>query len=267
MNVLLAVMMMQAATAVPAQPTGKWTVSYEDSMCVLSRTYGPVQIGFKPVTFGEVADVLIIIDTKGPGYRLGRGRLVLRPGEAAIEGRVRSWKVPDADKRVIALEVPRSSLPQIAAATELAISADEQRITIAQINGPKAFAALDACESDLTAVFQPNIEASTDAPEPEPIVADPAFSSGQPARWLTQDDYPAEAVRLRLEGTTVARWIIGTDGRVKKCLVTERSDHPGLDAVVCKMLGERGRYSPARDANGRPIESRAGRRVVWKLPN
>lgn len=271
--ILVAAMLAQSASGAPLAalpPTGKWVIEYEDKMCVLSRTYGTGeaarQVAIKPVTFGDVADIVIVTDDNSTEYRLGTGRLVLQPSDATIEGRVRSWRVPDQPKRVVALEVPRASLPQIAVATGLAITADRADFSIAQAGGAKALAALDTCEKDLAAAFEPDGRVIGHAlPELSPV-ADPATATGDAARWITQKDYPAEAVRLRLEGTTNARWVIGIDGRVKKCIVTARSDHPGLDAVVCKALEERGRYRPAQDANGRAIESRASRRVVWKLP-
>lgn len=271
--ILAAAMLMQTASGAPPAalpPSGKWVIEYEENMCVLSRTYGTGEaarlVAIKPVTFGDVADIVMVTDDRSTDYRLEKGRLVLQPGGAVIEGRVRSWRVPDQPKHVVALEVPRTSLPQIAAATGLAITADGTNVSIVQAGGTKALAALDACEKDLATSLEPDGRVIGDTvPELSPI-ADPATASGPAAQWITTDDYPAEALRLRLDGTTDARWVIGIDGRVKKCIVTARSDHPGLDAVVCKALEKRGRYRPAQDANGRAIESKASRRVVWRLP-
>lgn len=266
MSVVLGLVLVQAA-AVAVKPSGKWEVSYEDSMCILSRSYGPARVAFKPVIFGEVADVILVTDDGNREYRLGRGRVVIQPGGAVIEARVRSWKADKQSKRVVALEVPRASLPQIAAANVLAISADRQNITIAQSGGIKAFAALNTCEENLIVSMEPSSRSADLVETADPTGRDTVQAHGSPAYWLTADDYPMEAVRQRLQGTTYARWIIGTDGRVKHCMITGRSDHPALDEIVCQALRERGRYRPATGPDGRPVETTASRRVVWKLPN
>lgn len=263
---IAALMAMQAAagTAQALEPSSKWTVEYEDNMCVLSRGYGAGKamrvVGIKPVTFGDMIDIVMVVDSGDSTYRLGSGTLTLEPAGEVIEGRVRSWKTPGKPKRIVALEVPRAALPRIAAANRLSIKADKAAIRIVNVGAVKAMAALDACEKDLAASLEPD---TTPGAQPLAVAASSATS---PAQWMTPNDYPQEAVHLKLDGTTVARWVIGTDGRVKKCVVTERSDHPALDAVLCTVLEQRGRYRPAEDANGRPIETEASRRVVWRLP-
>jgi len=74
-------------------------------------------------------------------------------------------------------------------------------------------------------------------------------------RWLTgfitDDDYPAEARRLGVEGTVLLAVFITADGTVREVRLA-RGTHPSLDAVaLAKVQGAT--FSPARDGQGRPI--------------
>jgi protein TonB len=99
------------------------------------------------------------------------------------------------------------------------------------------------------------------------VVSKAAGAKGDPARWITQDDYPPGALRREESGTTAVSWEINTQGRVENCRVTSSSGSSDLDQAVCRLLERRGRYSPALDQAGNPMRSRASRRVVWQLPD
>lgn len=90
---------------------------------------------------------------------------------------------------------------------------------------------------------------------------------GKVTEWISADDYPPEAIRRNQQGRTGLRWTIGVDGRVSKCGVTRSSGSAWLDAAGCRALIQRGRYEPARDADGRAIPSTASRTIVWRLPD
>ena len=68
------------------------------------------------------------------------------------------------------------------------------------------------------------------------------------------DDYPAAALRAKEEGTVRAQLTVGTDGRVKACKIVHSSNSDALDSATCSILMRRARFTPARDANGRPVE-------------
>lgn len=102
-------------------------------------------------------------------------------------------------------------------------------------------------------------------PVPDSEVASPAIGQDE-ASWITANDYPAESVRREEEGTTRLRWTIGSDGAVRDCEVVEPSGFDRLDRAGCAALEYRGRYTPARDRQGRPVATTKTRRVVWRLP-
>ena len=92
---------------------------------------------------------------------------------------------------------------------------------------------------------------------------------GLPAEWLrgaiTPRDYPPALVERRVEGTVHLRFVVARDGRVRDCRVTRSSGAPLLDATTCRLIVQRFRYRPARDAAGRPVEEVILGDHAWQL--
>jgi protein TonB len=65
-------------------------------------------------------------------------------------------------------------------------------------------------------------------------------------------DYPAASPDV--EGTTFTRIAVGADGRVRDCRVMRSSGFAVLDETTCRLIRQRYRYAPAKDAQGRPVE-------------
>ena len=80
---------------------------------------------------------------------------------------------------------------------------------------------------------------------------------GMGSRWLKgrirNADYPREVAAAGVEGNLTTRYVIGANGRVTGCSVTETSGNAVLDAVTCRLVIERYRYRPARDARGKKV--------------
>jgi len=66
-------------------------------------------------------------------------------------------------------------------------------------------------------------------------------------------DYPRALRDAGVEGDLTTRYVIGTDGRIADCRVVKSSGSALLDATTCRLVMERFRYRPARDANGRKV--------------
>ncbi|MEH3160393.1 MAG: TonB family protein [Sphingomonas taxi] len=258
--------MAQTAPPTPAVPSGKWNVGYQPDHCYVARQYGEggdaYTVGIKPVTWGKVADVLVVRPSDGADYRLGKGSVMLDHGER-IAGRVRSWQTADGGSRIVALEVPRDKIAAIAGATTLDIDADGQRTIVAQKGGAAVAAALAACEKKLTDEIDA-LTTSRDSLHPDPK----SRAYGAPeSEWITPLDYPAEAARSRWQGVTSVRWVVDADGRVRRCWITGRSDNPGLDDLVCKLVKDRASYRSMLTADGKPASFVAGRIVTWSVEN
>jgi len=100
-----------------------------------------------------------------------------------------------------------------------------------------------------------------------PLPAGSVPARGRPVTWITNEDYPAEALRNNWQGAVRIRWTIDVAGRAVNCQVLESSGHEVLDRTACDLIENRAAYEPARDPQGNAIPSEDMRRVVWKLPD
>lgn len=82
---------------------------------------------------------------------------------------------------------------------------------------------------------------------------------------IRNSDYPRSAARAQAEGTVVAKYTVGTDGRPRGCSVIRTSGNAELDATTCRLIEKRFRYRPARDAQGRAVPEVKGWKQVWWL--
>jgi TonB family protein len=89
---------------------------------------------------------------------------------------------------------------------------------------------------------------------------------GNPAYWVTPEDYPAEALHARRAGIVSFRLDIDERGDVSKCTVTGSSGTPILDQTACDLLSERGKFIPPVDADGKPARTYYLSRVRWQIP-
>ncbi len=79
-------------------------------------------------------------------------------------------------------------------------------------------------------------------------------------------DYPRAARRAGIEGSVAVQFTVRPDGSVSDCEVLRSSANAELDATTCRLIEERFRYEPARDAQGRPTTEVVRRTFEWMLP-
>ena len=103
-------------------------------------------------------------------------------------------------------------------------------------------------------------------PPPPPRTVEPARASANLASYVSDDDYPASALRSEDEGTTGFRLTVGPDGRVTNCTVTSSSGSTALDTATCRILRSRARFTPARDNTGQPTtDTRQPAASRWRI--
>ncbi|HEY0596635.1 energy transducer TonB [Sphingopyxis sp.] len=99
-----------------------------------------------------------------------------------------------------------------------------------------------------------------------PESAEPMEPATFPGSWATNDDYPARAMREEREGTTGFQLTIGADGLPSACDIISSSGHGDLDATTCRLVMERARFKPGRDAKGKPTGGTYSNRIRWQIP-
>jgi protein TonB len=108
------------------------------------------------------------------------------------------------------------------------------------------------------------------APRGEDPGAPAAMPAATPARLISgavsNDDYPAEALRSGAQGSVAARITIGPAGRVNSCSIERSSGNAMLDSVTCRLFQVRYRFAPARDARGNPVSESRTQVLTWRLP-
>jgi TonB family protein len=103
-------------------------------------------------------------------------------------------------------------------------------------------------------------------PAEEEPVGSPGRPAGNPGQWVTNDDYPASAMRQEHEGTSGFRLTYDATGRTTGCEITSSSGFAELDAATCRLLVERARFVPGRDAKGAQVGGTYSNRIRWQIP-
>ena len=95
--------------------------------------------------------------------------------------------------------------------------------------------------------------------------------SGPPVRTrrirghFTNEDYPRAAEGAGIQGTVVARLIVGTKGRVTACRIRLSSGSEALDEATCRIILKRFRFAPALDASGAATTDIVEWEQAWSL--
>ena len=95
--------------------------------------------------------------------------------------------------------------------------------------------------------------------------ADRVQDSYNPASWVTNDDYPAEALRNGEQGSVGIEFTVTPKGRASDCKVAQSSGSQLLDRTTCALITERARYNPALDAKGRAVAQTKRLRFRWQI--
>ena len=107
-------------------------------------------------------------------------------------------------------------------------------------------------------------------PQPSPrhisFAPKDARALGNPASWVSAEDYPAADMREEHAGTTRFTLSISAGGQVSSCVVTRSSGWPGLDAVACQLITRRAHFAPATDDTGAHVAGSYAGAIRWEIP-
>lgn len=119
--------------------------------------------------------------------------------------------------------------------------------------------ALETCEDDLLAGWGVDAKQSR-------LQSVGATPSGNPGRWVTNNDYPRADFFNKNEGTTTFLLTVGADGALTSCRVIGSSGFATLDAQTCILLRDRATFHPAKDGAGKAVAGFYVNKVLWQVP-
>ncbi len=271
MKLMILVALALIATApAPAPPAplpsvGPWQVEYADAMCALSHQFGTgpsaVTLVFRPWPMGDKTEIAMIQPgANGFESRIGKGRVRLDPAGTELAADVTLYYLRKRDLRVTTLTVDQARLVGLEDAKTIVLTlGGKPPVAVLPSNLKAAMVALGKCQDDLLTGW--GIDLIT-----RQAVVTKSEARGNPADWITSDDYPPSALSNGDSGTTSILWQITPQGTVTQCRIIASSGHPVLDAAACEAITRRGRYTPAVDKDGKPRASYATRRITWTAP-
>jgi TonB family protein len=96
------------------------------------------------------------------------------------------------------------------------------------------------------------------------VLADIARPVGDPAAWVTINDYPKEAVEKKQAGVVGFKLEIDAGGNVVACRIAQSSGAPSLDAATCALVFVRARFNSLESESG--VTRIFSSRVKWVYP-
>ena len=80
---------------------------------------------------------------------------------------------------------------------------------------------------------------------------------------ISRSDWPFDIAEAGIGGKVSVRYVVTLDGRATNCVVTQSSGNRELDGLTCRLIEERFRFKPSRDAKGRKVVSAIEQDHYW----
>ncbi|HEX8401359.1 MAG TPA: energy transducer TonB [Allosphingosinicella sp.] len=260
----LAIVWPVPALAQESRAGASWVADFGDTMCSLSRSVGPEAATVFRLEWGAGAEV--------PGLLIGNPTwkqdlvqseqpavLILQPSGTRVAARAFPLSSPIRRARGVSLyQLDSGFLEALSSATGLIVEAGGRRlIEVALPQTAAAVKTLRSCNSSLMQAMglDPAFMAMLRS-RPKPV-------GGSVARWVSNGDYPSDALRRDASGTATVRLTIGIDGRVQDCTIAASSGDASLDRATCAIIQRRGRFEPAIGADGNPVAAPLVTSLRW----
>jgi hypothetical protein len=255
-----ALALMSSAAAIPAsaavlQPTENWDVDYGLTQCTAARSFGdasaPVVFGIVPSLSGDSYKLLVSVPRAGPVFA-EESKGTVDFGRGGISSGTLHYGAKGVALSVYQFRIPAAYLSEAGSAATVSLrSADGANFTFALSDMPALIGGLRNCTADLQHYWNMRAGRAMTA----------AKAAADDVRTLfTRADYPVEALRREQEGRDRAiparyQLLIDERGAVAGCDVLSSSGAPALDSTFCEVMGERAKFTPARDSRGTPVRS------------
>jgi hypothetical protein len=273
--------------ALVLKPTSSWNIDYADDRCRLARQfgegeqkvfaffdrYGPddffkLTLAGKPMsTWAEKAEAAVQF---GPAeaqqmlYFL-KGTIADDMPALIFTSRARVAPASAAERLAIKqrdddewIELAPVSAEREAAIRYLSVGKPLRRAVILETGSLRApMAALNKCIDNLVTHWGVDVEKHKNlTARVKPLV--------NPGKWSI--DYPAKMLQAGQPAIVEFRLSVGTDGKPTTCHIQSTTRPKEFDAAVCGWIMKRARFSPALDAEGKPLASYYRNTVRFALP-
>ncbi len=275
------------------QPGSDWQIDYGEDICSLART------------FGEGDDRVALIFARADPGDMFRMTVAGKPLQNHVSGRPVVSFTPDGTVREVSgqagvlgnfgpalFQSGMTLLPVAGVEAQFGKSArfdrtrylertdilshdldsgDEGRIVRLEISGQRLrtvtlvlgsmrdpMKALRACVSELVTHWGIDVAAHRKLSRGVAPVRDPST-------WIGPDDYPSDLLSMDAQGFVGFRLMVGKDGKPTSCHVQSSTNQADFDAISCRLLMRRARFTPALDSEGNPIESYWASSVIFSI--
>lgn len=256
-----------APTAAAPNLAGKWAVDFGERSCSLVRmpeagATMKLEIQMQPA--GEAPSFLFGDPTLRDDFvdRESEAALVMMPSGKRFAGKAFPLgRAMRAGHGLALFDLEPEVTDALARAEGLALEVGGKRLVTLRFSGAdRAVELFRQCDDNLLRAW------GVDPVALRALRKRPQAIGGNMARWVHSTDYPLEAIRQNASGTTVMRFMVGTDGRPSDCTVMASSGHKSLDRVSCAVIMERGTFEPAMGPDGQPVEAPVITRLNWVIP-
>lgn len=246
----------------PRAPTGKWNVDFADAQCIAQRDYGtpesPLLLVLKAPPAGDVMQVAAVRRAASTPAEQVESTVTV-DGRRPLKTDLLMFSQKDSKNRVYLLNMPSAEFAPVRQARTLSVRSSGLNETFALSQMESVMRVMDRCVADLRRAF--NIGANGTG-----SVALPTRAKGAIASFFSDKDYPSVALMNRQTGKVKFALLIDENGGVADCTIVETSGVPSLDSQACAILKTRGKFEPARGADGKPAKDSAFGAVVWRMP-
>jgi TonB family protein len=257
--------LLAVAAALPTAtyvPSNKWTLDYQENLCLLTRPFAPASsassvattLGFRQAPGDSTTEVVVLVaDDDDAGQRRGIVGIAFPSGARRIPTLGVSYRIPGGRQRLLRFLTARANLDFLAHDKEITIEEVGQPAKTFKVDGAdRALRALAGCEGDQLRAW--GVDPDKMATPPKPVC--------DVAKWFS---FPGLAAANRLAGTTTLRWTIDTQGKIGECTIIRSSGTPLLDNEACGQIRKRGAYQPAIGKDGKPMMWMETRQIIWSL--
>jgi Gram-negative bacterial TonB protein C-terminal len=257
----LALQQAGAAAAAPRQPIQPWNVDYGETTCAASRNYGsedkPVALALRLSPVGKVMQIILM----RPGSVADAEHVSAAVAMAGHQLKTTALRHKATRKgfELVRINFAREAVEPIRTAPHLDIHLRGRLAESFAIPGiAGVLRELDKCNLDLHEHWNVGEERTG-------TLRTTATSLLPLHRYVSDRDYPTQAMREHRGGSTQVTLMVDDKGVLKDCMAEEVSGVASLDAQTCFVLLERARFRPATDASGKPVRSVLTTRIRWVM--